>query len=69
MTEKVDPNATVIWGARIDPAMEGKIEVIAIFTGIQSPYMLGKTKHGDSLPSGKGKSFGPSGHVDEIQFI
>ena len=49
--------------------MEGKIEVIAIFTGIQSPYMLGKTKHGDSLPSGKGKSFGPSGHVDEIQFI
>ena len=42
LTEKVDPNATVIWGARIDPAMEGKVEAIAIFTGIQSPYVLGK---------------------------
>ncbi|HIH19757.1 TPA: cell division protein FtsZ [Candidatus Micrarchaeota archaeon] len=43
LTEKVDANATVIWGARIDPAMEGKIEAIAIFTGIRSPYVLGRS--------------------------
>lgn len=42
LTEKVDPNASVIWGARVDPAFEGKLEAIAIFTGIKSPYMLGK---------------------------
>ncbi|MEM0475359.1 MAG: cell division protein FtsZ [Candidatus Norongarragalinales archaeon] len=46
LTEKVDPNATVIWGARIDPSMEGKIEAIAIFTGIKSPYVLGKNAGG-----------------------
>ncbi|MEW5955919.1 MAG: cell division protein FtsZ [Candidatus Micrarchaeota archaeon] len=43
LTERVDPNATVIWGARIDPNFEGKIEAIAIFTGISSPYVLGKS--------------------------
>ncbi|NUN11883.1 cell division protein FtsZ [Candidatus Micrarchaeota archaeon] len=43
LTERVDPNATVIWGARIDPTMSGRIEAIAIFTGISSPYVLGKS--------------------------
>ncbi len=42
LTERVDAHATVIWGARIDPTNEGKIEVIAIFTGIRSPYVLGR---------------------------
>lgn len=41
LTEKVDPEATVIWGARIDPEYEGRVEVIAIFTGIKSPYIMG----------------------------
>ena len=43
LTERVDTNATVIWGARITPDFEGKVEAIAIFTGIKSPYVLGKS--------------------------
>lgn len=39
LTEKIDPKATVIWGARVDPTFENKIEVIAIFTGVHSPYI------------------------------
>lgn len=39
LTERIDPKATVIWGARVDPTMENKIEVIAIFTGVHSPYI------------------------------
>ncbi len=62
LTEKVDPNATVIWGARIDPGMEGKIEVIAIFTGIQSPYVLGKSVRQSSSSS---KKFG----AEDIEFL
>ncbi len=42
LTEHVDPNANVIWGARMDPTFEGKIEAITIFTGIQGQYNLGK---------------------------
>lgn len=64
LTEKVDPNATVIWGARIDPASEGKIEVIAIFTGIKSPYVLGKTVRA-AAPAKQMAG----GHIDDIQFL
>ncbi len=42
LTEKIDSKAQVIWGARVDPTFENKIEVIAIFTGVNSPYIVGK---------------------------
>jgi cell division protein FtsZ len=35
ITALTAPNANVIWGARIDPAYNGKVSVIAIFTGIK----------------------------------
>ncbi len=39
--EKLDPQAQVIWGARINPELEGRIQVISIITGVKSPYILG----------------------------
>jgi cell division protein FtsZ len=39
LTETLDPKAVVIWGARVDPTFENKIEVIAIFTGVHSPFI------------------------------
>ncbi|MBI1973636.1 cell division protein FtsZ [Candidatus Micrarchaeota archaeon] len=41
LTEAIDPGATVIWGARIIPEYEGKVEVIAIMTGVRSPNIKG----------------------------
>lgn len=41
LTERAAPNANVIWGARIDPAYNGKVEVMGIFTGVKSPMILG----------------------------
>jgi cell division protein FtsZ len=38
----LDPSAQVIWGARIDPQMEGKIRVMTIITGVKSPNIMGK---------------------------
>ena len=63
LTERVDPNATVIWGARVDPTFEGKIEAIAIFTGIKSPYMLGGRTHEESRYERR------SHGIDEIEFL
>ncbi|MCL5412058.1 MAG: cell division protein FtsZ [Candidatus Marsarchaeota archaeon] len=40
LTSMSAPNANVFWGARIDPAYTGRVEVIAIFTGIKSPEVL-----------------------------
>lgn len=51
LTEKAAPNANVIWGARLDPAYNGKVQVIAIFTGVNSPQILNggvRQQHGRS---------------------
>jgi cell division protein FtsZ len=66
LTEKVDPNATVIWGARLDPTFEGKVEAIAIFTGIQSPYMLGKSQRQSEPARGRSSR---GGEMDEVEFL
>ncbi len=39
--KRLDTEAQVIWGARIDPNYKGKIRVITIVTGIKSPYVFG----------------------------
>jgi len=41
VAQHLDPSATVFWGARILPEFEGKVQVIAIITGVKSPYILG----------------------------
>ena len=42
VTESMDTDANVIWGARVDDAMKGKVTVMTIITGVQSPWILGK---------------------------
>lgn len=37
-------NAQVMWGARIMPEFEHRLQVITIITGIKSPYILGPAK-------------------------
>ena len=41
LTEQVDSKSVVIWGARVDPTFENRLEVISIFTGVHSPYIKG----------------------------
>lgn len=59
LTEKIDPKAQVIWGARVDPTFDNKIEVIAIFTGVTSPYIkgyVGDTASSRERASGRGSN-------------
>ncbi len=44
ITEQMDPNASVKWGARLIPDYEGKLEVTAIVTGVKSPHVIGSMK-------------------------
>ncbi len=41
VTEAMDQDANVIWGARISENMKGKITVMTIVTGVKSSYLLG----------------------------
>ncbi len=42
VTESLDDDANVIWGARVSEAMKGKVAVMTIITGVSSPWILGK---------------------------
>jgi len=42
VTGSLDEDALVIWGASVDPSMDGKLRVMTIVTGVKSPYILGK---------------------------
>jgi len=41
ITEQLDPQAAITWGARVNPDLKDKLEVIAIITGVKSPNILG----------------------------
>jgi len=40
----LDPQAQVIWGARVKEELKGKLQVISIITGVKSPYVLGEVE-------------------------
>lgn len=42
--QNLDKSAQVIWGARILPEFDRKIQVITIVTGVKSPFILGRSK-------------------------
>lgn len=42
VTESLDDDANVIWGARIQDDMKGKVTVMTIITGVNSPWILGR---------------------------
>ena len=45
ITEAMDADSNVIWGARVSDDMKGRITVMTIITGVQSPYIVGKQDH------------------------
>ncbi|MEM2130902.1 MAG: cell division protein FtsZ [Candidatus Woesearchaeota archaeon] len=44
VTESLDDDANVIWGARVLDDMKGKVTVMTIVTGVKSPWIIGKNE-------------------------
>jgi cell division protein FtsZ len=42
VTQNMDENANVIWGARVSEESKGRICVMTIITGVNSPWIIGK---------------------------
>ena len=56
VTESLDDDANVIWGARINNDMKGKIAVMTIMTGVKSPWILGKVDQQQKVREARGLS-------------
>jgi len=50
VTGSLDQEANVIWGARVDNDMKGKLTVMTIITGVNSPWILGKSSGREPTP-------------------
>ncbi|MBD3164589.1 cell division protein FtsZ [Candidatus Woesearchaeota archaeon] len=50
ITDSLDDEANVIWGARVDEEMKGRLTVMTIITGVKSPWILGKRKEAEPSP-------------------
>jgi len=50
VTESLDDEANVIWGARVSEEMKGKLTVMTIITGVKSPWILGKVDYSEPSP-------------------
>ncbi|NLK26276.1 MAG: cell division protein FtsZ [Euryarchaeota archaeon] len=46
---KVSPNARIIWGAAVDPALEDKMRVMVVITGVKSNQILGRSSENSRL--------------------
>ncbi len=51
VSENLGPEANVIIGARISKEFQGKVRVITIMTGVNSPYLLGREPEGKAQAS------------------
>jgi len=54
ITDEMDPHASVKWGARLVPEYDGKLEITAIVTGVNSPHVLGKAAQAAKKKESKG---------------
>lgn len=50
VTNSMDEDANVIWGARVSEEMKGKLMVMTIVTGVQSPWILGQQNAREANP-------------------
>lgn len=41
VTEMMDDKSLVIWGARVNPELDGMLKVTLVMTGVKSPHLLG----------------------------
>ena len=53
VTESLDDDANVIWGARVADDLKGKLTVMTIITGVKSPWILGKMDYKEKLAESK----------------
>ena len=67
ITESLDPDSNIIWGARVDPKMTGRVRVMTIVTGVNSPYILGRST-ARKVPHQRAQEVGEELGIDMVGF-
>jgi cell division protein FtsZ len=43
ITRSLPPKARVVWGARVDPTLQGRVRVMVVLTGVESTFLTERT--------------------------
>ncbi len=43
ITRSLPPKARVVWGARVDPSLQGRVRVMVVLTGVESTFLTERT--------------------------
>ncbi len=62
VTESLDEDANVIWGARVNDDMKGKLTVMTIVTGVKSPWIIGKA-------AAKARAASPARQEEQVEVM
>ncbi len=66
VTETLDADANVIWGARVEDALKNSIRVMTIITGVQSPYVIGRSQQHQAQSFQKSQSLSRELGIDMV---
>ncbi|TRO50535.1 hypothetical protein E2P71_10395, partial [Candidatus Bathyarchaeota archaeon] len=42
--DSINPDARVVWGSKINPALDGKIRATVVVAGVESPFLMAEKK-------------------------
>lgn len=66
LTYEIDPNATVIWGARIDENYSGRVKVTAIMTGVEESVAYSKRLEEEEMEVSVPQRSSPTSDVSSL---
>lgn len=67
ITERLESNANVIWGARVNEEYRNEIRVMAIMTGVESKHLLNHNAQQSSTQTQSEQSSTQPSNIDRIQ--
>jgi cell division protein FtsZ len=64
---RVNPATRIIWGAAVEPEFQGKLTVMVVVTGVESPDITGRSNH--RQPMGTGGAWARGGGAQDIDSV
>jgi cell division protein FtsZ len=49
VTKSLSPKIRIVWGARVDPTLEGRVKTMVMLTGVESTFLANQKEGGFSF--------------------
>ena len=49
VTKTLPPKVRIVWGARVDPTLEGRVKTMVMLTGVESTFLAQQEEYSVSI--------------------